>query len=62
MIGRPVSLDNVVLVKKLRNKKPPMPFRKIVDFFLSEKGLKTDVKTVYRWSKYNVGEIIKKST
>lgn len=61
MAGRPVRLENVVLVQKLRKKKPPVPFRMIVEEF-KNRGEKTDVKTVFRWANYDVGKIIKKSS
>lgn len=61
MAGRPVRLENVVIVQKLRKKKPPVPYRTIVEEF-KKRGEKTDVKTVWRWAKYDVGKIIAKNT
>lgn len=56
MAGRPVDIQSVIIVQKLRKK--GVTFRdmqKIPD--LKNK----DLKTLLRWSKYNVGKIVKQA-
>lgn len=49
-MGRPKNVEAIETVKRLRGGKNPMPFRKIAAL------LNTDLKTCYRWHRYNLAK------